>query len=148
MSKIERIQVEKNFYLDEFIPKQLYLANPTWKLYRLIDKRLFALHQKVRDRHGAMTLNDWIHGGKRNWSGLRLPNSSYYSLFSDHSYGRAGDNIMIKDINEVWNDIKTNYKKIYQPLGLTMIETGKEITWLHMGIGNTNMNSLFEIKMD
>ena len=133
-----RIRVEKNFFLDEFIPREIYYTTPNWRLFRAIDPRLFTLHQAVRDRFGSMTLNNYYIGGNRNESGLRLPSHGYYSMFSCHPYGRAGDSVFRKsvDINEVWEDIQKNYNKIYKPLGLTSIEKGKHITWLHMGMGN------------
>jgi len=143
----QRVQVSKNFHLDEFIPKEFWYDQPNWKLFRCIDPRLFPLHQKVRERHGAMTMNNYIHGGNRNESGLRIVRHTYYGIFSDHSYGRAGDSVLDKDIREVWEDIRKNYTRIYQPLGLTAIEVGKTITWLHMGIGNMLSNDLFEIKV-
>ncbi len=143
----KRIKVEKNFYLDEFIPKELYIAHQEYQLRRLIDERLFKLMQVIRDRHGARTINDWWNGKGRNYSGYRQVGTSYYSLFSCHSNGRATDSIGKTTAPEIWEDIRKNYNTIYKPLGLTIIEVGKEIDWLHVGLGATNLNGLFEIKM-
>lgn len=38
-----------------------------------------------------ITVNDWAWGGKREWSGLRLPGSPFYSTYSGHSWGAAID---------------------------------------------------------
>jgi len=141
---MNRIKITANFYLDEFIPKELYYAHPTWKLMRLIDPRTVQLMQIVRERHGARNVNNWATGGNRNYSGLRPINTPYYNQFSDHSYGRASDSIGITPVQEIWQDIRENYEKIYKPAGLTIIETN--VGWLHMGCGWTGLHKLLEVQ--
>jgi hypothetical protein len=133
MSKIKRIKLTKNFYLDEYIPKDLYLKYYEHKphyLIGLLDKKIVLIDQFLRERFGAATINNWISGGDRNWSGLRTPESPYYKFLSQHSYGRASDSIYkYASAKEVREDIKNNYEKLYKPLGLTCIED--DVNWLH-----------------
>lgn len=135
-----RIRLSRNFFLDEYIPKELYLK---WYLKKphyllgLLDPRLVHIDQVMRKRFGPTTINNWIHGGERQWSGIRTPDSDYYSFFSQHSWGRASDKVF-RDAkaDEVRKDIKENYDKIYKPLGLTCIED--KVNWVHSDCRNHN----------
>ena len=90
---MDRIKLSDNFYLDEYIPKELYsqyLYSPHI-LRCMLDARLIKADQKLREYFGSVIINNWWHGGERNWSGLRTWNSPYYSPTSQHSFGRASD---------------------------------------------------------
>lgn len=142
----QRVLVNKNFCLDEFLPKQLYKDNEMtpWKLQLCIDIRIVTVAQALRDRFGELTINNWYHGGDREWSGLRIPGSPYYSKFSQHSFGRAIDVISTKvTAEEMRNDIRKNYN-FYKHLGVTRIESGT--SWLHVDLGYSVLGSLMEVK--
>jgi hypothetical protein len=134
-----RIKLTKNFYADEFIPPQMYKQYPDWMIVRRIPPQIVKAYQVVRERHGARILNNWWHGGSRDQSGLRLPGQSYYKEMASHSWCGAGDSIGITPVQEIWDDIRKNYNKIYKPLGVTAIEVGNKITWLHMDIGDYSL---------
>lgn len=134
---MERIKLDKNLYLDEYIPEELYKKydkKPS-RLIWMLDNRLVTLDQFMRDRFGSVTINSWATGGNRNWSGLRTPDSSYYSFTSQHAWGRASDKIFSKvSAEEIRKDIIKNYDKMYKPLGLTCIEAN--VSWLHSDLRN------------
>jgi hypothetical protein len=153
MKNRKRIQLSKNFYADEFLPKAMYEKYPDWMIIRRIPPHVVALMQAVRDRHGARTINNWWHGGDRDQSGLRLPGQSYYKEMASHSWCGAVDSIGITPVEEIWEDMEKNYTEVWQPLGLTAIEIGLSITWLHADTGNFSLlndyteNELYKIKV-
>lgn len=123
MSK--RIILTKNLFLDEYIPKEMYLKYNSVILIGLIDNRLVKADQMLRDVFGSVTINNWWNGGDRQWSGLRLPASPDYSPTSQHSFLRASDKLFNVPAEQVREYIKLNYKT----LGITCIEVG--VSWIH-----------------
>ncbi len=126
-----RIKISKNFFLDEYVPEHLYRRHEKkpHRLLALIDQRLPAADQILRDRFGPTTINNWWHGGDRNWSGIRTIGSPYYSETSQHPYGRASDKIFKEaPAEEVRNFIEGNW----QYLGITAIEKG--VSWVHSDV--------------
>lgn len=128
---MNRVELSKNLYLDEYIPKSLYqqYQHKPHLLIGLIDKVLIEADQKLRDYFGPVTINNWVHGGDRQWSGLRTRESDYYSYLSQHTFGRASDKIF-RDVtaDEVRNHLKKHYKKY----GITCIEA--DVSWVHSDV--------------
>ena len=128
---MERIKLSKNFYLDEYIPEGMYheLQFKSHILIGLLDKRLLNADQKLRNFIGPVTINNWWNGGERNWSGIRTPDSPFYSRTSQHSWGRASDKIFANVTpQEVREYIKIHWKK----LGVTAIE--ENVGWVHSDV--------------
>ncbi|MCO6501358.1 MAG: hypothetical protein J5I47_13415 [Vicingus serpentipes] len=135
-NNLPKINLTPKLYLHEYIPESLYVKYAKSKphyLIGLLDKKLITVDQFMRERYGKVTINNWYYGGNRNWSGIRTPDSPYYSQFSQHSYGRASDKIF-KEITaeEVRADIKNNYVSLYKELGLSCIEDN--VDWLHSDV--------------
>lgn len=125
-------KISRNFWLHEYIPKALYEANHKHpqRLMNCIDPRVVKIDQLMRDRYGAVVINNWYTGGEREWSGIRTPESPYYSFFSEHSWGRASDKLFVfMSAPEVRADIERLYEIKYKPLGLTCIEAN--VGWVH-----------------
>ena len=116
-----RITVSKNLFLDEYIPKEAYLKFEKMPhiLIGQLDVRLVKADQMLRDKFGAVTINNWWIGGDRNWSGLRTANSPYYSPTSQHSFGRASDKLFLSTPAE---EIRQYIEQNWQILGITCIE--------------------------
>ena len=136
------IRLTKNLSLHEYLPKELYLQYQGREhlLLNLLDPRLVKADPLLRERFGSLTINNWWWGGDRNWSGIRIPNSPYYSLTSQHSHGRASDKVFkLATIEEVIHDVKKNYKSY----GITAIEEG--VSWLHTDVRWSN-NGLITFK--
>jgi hypothetical protein len=135
---MSRIALTANLYLDEYIPKELYLKyekNPTI-LIGLLDRRLIYADQKLREHFGPVTINNWYIDGDRNWSGLRTSASSDYSPTSQHSFGRASDKLFKAPAEDVRKYIQENW----QSLGITCIESG--VSWVHSDVRFYNQGSL------
>lgn len=130
---MKRVKLSDNFYLDEYIPKELYLhyekIDKLHILIGLIDNRLIESDQRLRDIFGPITINNWWDGGNRQWSGLRTEECPQYSYTSQHSFGRASDKLF-KDvtIEEVRKDIVKEWK-YYK---ITCIEDN--VSWLHSDV--------------
>ncbi len=85
----------KHFAIHELVDKDTYNArgNESWEL---LDNRLLWTIDRLRERYGLMTINDWAWLGDRSWSGLRTSESPWYSPYSQHTFGRAVD-ILFQD---------------------------------------------------
>ena len=125
-----RIQLTKNLFLDEYIPKELYLQYETkpWILFGLIDARLIKADQKLRNVFGSVEINNWWLGGVRNYSGLRLPASPDFSPTSQHTFGRASDKLFDVPAQEVRDFIFAHYLL----LGITCIKAN--VIWVHSDV--------------
>ncbi len=136
---MKRIRLSRNFHLDEYIPKELYLK---WQhkphvLIGLLDYKLILADQMLRDKFGSTTINNWWIGGNRNWSGIRTPESPYYSPTSQHSMGRASDKVF-KDVTA--HEVRSYIKMHYRALGITCIE--ENVSWVHSDCRWTNKEEL------
>lgn len=138
-----RIVLADHLYLDEYIPKDLYLR---WEkkphiLIGLLDKRLITADQMLRDEFGKVTINNWWAGGDRQWSGLRTPDSPYYSPTSQHSFGRASDKLFGSiPANEIRAYIQANWAR----LGITCIE--EDVGWVHSDVRWNMGSGLLKVK--
>ncbi len=123
----------KYFEIHELVSEELYerKGEGAW---RYVPVLLIVALDTVKERfpNGTMTINNYAWGGNRKWSGVRTPDSPYYSLTSIHSFLGAIDAIFSAyDAEEVRQDIINN-PEIY-PM-VKGIELG--ISWLHMDIRN------------
>ena len=126
-----RHKLTNNLFLDEYIPEELYRK---WEqkphiLTGLLDKRLVLSDQQLRDRFGRVTINNWWHGGERNWSGIRIPEYPDYSQTSQHSWGRASDKIFTDASAE---EVRTFIRQNFNYLGITCIEDN--VSWVHSDV--------------
>lgn len=160
----ERINVSKNFYLDEFISKELYMqlvypktneilllikekgVNSLYLLLRNGEKlrKLINIAQFCRDRYAvSATINNWATGGERNDSGWRHPDSKVGAKLSAHKNCEAIDIVFTNlDEKEVFYDVTTN-KSTFFKVGVREIEQGTydEKTgegWTHLSIRGYN----------
>ena len=160
LKKEERIKVSENFYLDEFICKEIYMQivyPKTQEILRTIKekgidslyliirngeklKRLIKIAQFCRSRYNvSATINNWATGGERNNSGWRDQNSTVGAKLSAHKNCEAID-IVFQNLDEkdVFVDVTTN-KSTFFNIGVREIEQGtyNEDTgegWTHLSI--------------
>ena len=134
------MKVSENFSIEEFVDKDTYRKFGDKSVW-FIDKNLIQIAQELRNHFGPITINNYFSGGNRNWSGLRTMKSSYYSPYSQHSFGRAIDMIFENhDAEYIRNEIRNN-EKYWFDYGVRAIENN--VSWLHIDVRNTNK---FEIK--
>jgi hypothetical protein len=140
--KLHQVQLTSNLYLHDYIPFSLYKRYVTpgdkyfgWNekyielLCRKIDIKLVESDQKLTDKFGAVTINNWFTGGQFNNRGLRLCGSSVGAELSDHFQGRASD----KTFRDYTADQVRDYiKSNWLTLGITIIEDN--VTWVHTSV--------------
>lgn len=124
-----------HFQLHELLPPDAYYdrGDDGWQL---LDERLLRAIDALRDRYGPMTINNWYWGGEREWSGLRTPDSPYYSRYSQHSFGRAAD-ILFSDVSveHVRREIRQSPDDpAHQLIGSLELN----VSWLHIDVRNCN----------
>jgi len=135
------MKVSKNFWLQEFLPPDLYEMSPQSGIW-MIDRRIINIAQFIRERYGKpVTINNWHSGGQYKESGFRNPFTKTGALLSQHKFGRAID-AKIDGLHpeEIREDIRQNYA-LFRVVGLTTIEVDTP-TWVHMDCRNTNQDSL------
>jgi|TARA_B110000902_G_scaffold158551_1_gene181727 hypothetical protein len=122
----------KYFIAQELVPESVYKDRGD-KAMQLIDPRLLRAYDKLRGVFGSCTINNWHKGGNFSQSGLRTPDSKYYSPYSQHSFGRAGDGKFTDaEPEEVRLYILANPDKFED---ITFLELDTP-TWVHVDVRN------------
>lgn len=123
----------KHFAIHELVPKHIFESRGE-KAWELLDKNALITLDRLRGKYGPMTVNNYFWGGNRNWSGLRTPESSYYSPTSQHTLGKAFD-CLFKDttVNAVRQDILMNPNNVTFNL-INAVEL--DVPWLHFDVRN------------
>lgn len=139
------MKVSENFFLEEFIPNDIYLDNKD-NCLRLIDSRIITIAQYLRDKFGSLTINDWNIGGHYSESGFRRFDTNTGAQFSQHKYGRAIDcKFKDKTPKEVSEYILNNQSE-FLDIGLTVLENvNKTTTWLHCDCRTTGLNKIIVV---
>jgi hypothetical protein len=124
----------QHFIIEELVPELCHRRFGE-KAWWFIDPNLIKLIDALRDEFGQATINNWKWGGNREWSGLRTPDSPWYSMYSQHSYGRAAD-ILFKEheAEEVRKAIVANPEKWLAIAPSITLE--EDVSWLHADVRN------------
>lgn len=142
---MERIALSKNLYLDEYIPKDIYLKYSPAVLLRKINPKLVAADQILRDMFGVVQLNNWwiAKPGEKvyNYRGWRPATCREGGVLSDHREGNASDKMFVNyDEQEVQEWVKKNYVR----LGVTILE--ESVGWVHTSVAYTGRSDLWIVK--
>lgn len=124
----------KHFKIHELVSKDLYQLKGE-SAWRYVPHDLIIAIDTIKERFpkGTMTINNYEWGGSRQWSGLRTPDSSYFSFTSMHSFMMAIDAVFSDySAEEVRQDILSTPSAYPTIRGL---ELG--ISWLHIDCRNT-----------
>lgn len=123
----------KHFKVQEFVPKEVYERWGDDSL-QFMDARILKLADIIKEAFpkGTMTINNWFWQGDRNWSGLRIPERPYYSIYSQHSAGRAIDCIFSEYSAQYVRDHILNNPTLFP--GASAIEM--DVSWLHVDCRN------------
>ncbi len=125
----------KNFIIQELVSPGTFRKRGE-KAWQLLDTRMLITLDRLREKYGSMTVNNWKWGGNREWSGLRTADSPWFSTYSQHSFGRAAD-VMFKDVTaeSVRQDILSDPDEDT----FEFINSFEENTsWLHFDVRNSN----------
>jgi hypothetical protein len=124
----------KSFELYELVPPEIFhgLGERGWEL---LDARALLALQAIRDRFGAIVVNNWQAGGSFSESGLRTAASLTGAKYSQHRYGRAFDcKCESATPAEIAAYILAHPEEFPQ---LTCLENPKAtVTWLHIDTRN------------
>jgi hypothetical protein len=123
----------KYFKIQELVPPEVF-EKRGYKSWELMDQKMLIVIDRLRDMFGPMIINNWHIGGERKWSGLRTPDSPYYSPYSQHTFGRAFDIIFTEaGIDDVRRYI-LNHESEFPEIGGVELDT----SWLHIDGRNAN----------
>lgn len=122
-----------HFEIHELVPRHIYKLRGE-KAWQLLDDRLLLTLDLLRERFGNMIVNNWKWGGDREWSGLRTPESPYYSPTSQHTFGRAAD-IIFKEVSAaaVRGEI---LRAVNDPIFNSIRSIEMDVSWLHFDVRN------------
>ena len=128
------------FKIHELVPPHVYKERGE-KAWELIDDRILKTIDMLRKDLGEATINNYEFGGDRQWSGLRTPDSPFYSPYSQHTFGRAVD-ILFKDVSaETVRKFILNNPDKYEFKSITAVEL--DTSWLHIDCRNTDRIKTF-----
>ena len=129
----------KHFKIEELVDEGTYLLYKEHYgeqhfetfLWLLFDQTLLMAIDDLRDKHGSCNINNWHLGGDFSWSGLRTPESPWYSEGSMHSVGKAFD---LKFARATADEVRACLRS-KAPAGITRVELGT--TWVHIDSAET-----------
>jgi hypothetical protein len=127
--------VSKDFDVREFVSPQTW-NKWGWKSAWFNDPFVYHVAQLLKDHSGGetVTINNWLWGGVRKYSGYRPPGSGVGSNESDHGRGWAED-VQISNFTprEVLEKLILPNLEEYKNAGLTTIEDlSITKTWNHL----------------
>ena len=122
-----------HFAIHELVPRNVF-EDRGEKAWELLDDRLLITLDRLRERYGSITVNNWHWGKDREWSGLRTKESPFYSPYSQHTFGRAADCLFAKtSVEQVRQDILSmSTDSTFEWIG--SVELG--VSWLHFDVRN------------
>jgi len=132
--------VSKHFAVHELVPKKMYDKYGE-KAWRYVDIRLIETVDKLKEHfdEGSMTINNYYWGGSREWSGIRTPESKYYSYGSQHSYANALDIVFSEyTTKEVRDYVLNNLDEFPYIKGLEVA------SWVHIDVRNEDNIVIFD----
>ena len=136
------IYICRFFEIQELVPSRVFHERGR-KAWELLDDRLLITLDLLRERYGSITINNWHWDGSREWSGLRTPDSPYYSPYSQHTFGRAADCLFAQvAAADVRQDILSNPDHSdFRLIG--SVELG--VAWLHFDVRNCERIKTFRV---
>ena len=131
----------KYFRTEELVSESVYRERGERSM-QLIDKHIPVFLDNLREALGrSITCNDWVFGGEYHWRGLRTKDSTDFSQYSQHTFGRAID-AKIKGMSA--EDVRQwliENRNLWWVKPVTFIESGESVTWLHIDLrGGTDGN--------
>ena len=121
----------KYFRVEELVPQHAFTDRGQAAI-QLIDERVLITLDVLREKFGPITVNNWVWGGPRQWSGLRTQESPFGTQYSQHRFGRAAD-CVFRDVTaeEVRQYILAAPDEFPH---ITFIEL--DVSWLHFDVRN------------
>ena len=132
--------ISKHFKIQELVPPHVYNSR-RYLAWELIDPRLVETIDVLKWQFpaGTITINNWLWGGDREWSGLRTYGSPYYSSTSQHSFGRAVDCIFSAYTTE-----EVRQFVLDNPVLFPYVKGVEIAAWLHLDLRNSDTVKIFK----
>ena len=130
----------KYFKIHELVPKNLFGNIHEDVLWRIVPFEIIITIDTLKETfsNGTMTINNYIWGGNREWSGLRSRDSSYFSETSQHCLFNA--------IDAVFSDYTAEYIRNYiianQDKFPHIKRLEDKVTWLHFDTKKTGKKEI------
>ncbi len=123
--------------IKELVSRKVFLDRGE-KAWSLLDERALKTLDRLREKFGPITINDWSWGGSNEYRGLREPECKIGADYSQHRFGRAFD-CKFRDISAdtVREYILSNPKEFPFITSLEM-----NVTWLHFDVRNHSLGIL------
>ncbi len=80
----------KYFRPEEFVPPEVFKQLGEKSLL-VMDYRILKTADTLRDTFGKITINNWVFGGQRRYSGFRHATCVIGAVWSQHRFGRGID---------------------------------------------------------
>jgi uncharacterized protein YcbK (DUF882 family) len=132
--------IPKWFKIYELVPPDVFEQKGK-QAWEFLDDRLLITLDRLRGQFGPMTVNNYMWGGPREWSGLRTVDSPYYWRDSQHTFGRAADCLFHEiDVEHIRTHIlRYPNDPRYEHIGGIELDT----SWLHIDVRNTERIKTF-----
>lgn len=130
--QVPTLALLNHFCVQEFVPSAVY-SRFGERAIEQMDRRIVISIEQLRGNliaagyDNPITINNWVWGGPRQYSGLRTPQSADYSNTSQHSRGRAIDGVSKTPIEVIHKHILENLH-LYPHIRFIEIDIG----WLHI----------------
>ena len=127
------------FKIQELVPEHVYNERGD-KAWELLDDRGLITLDCLHDAYGTMTVNNWMWGGSRQWSGFRTELSPYGTIYSQHRFGGAYDPLFkYVTAEKVRQDVLNNPD--WFPL-ITSVEL--DVSWFHFDTRNCDRIKVYK----
>ena len=120
----------EHFDIKELVDKKTYDSLGKRSI-ELLDPYMLWTIDRLRERYGSITINNWAWGGQYQFSGFRPKNCSIGALYSQHRLGKAFD-LKFKDYSaeQIRALIKVNYNEDdFKFISCVELDTP---TWVHI----------------
>lgn len=143
LEKSKRILISSNFYLDEFVPEDIYSRFGKQSIIFVAKERIMRA-EELRKIYGPVIINNWAWTATDPLqdSGYRVPSCPIGAVYSQHKLNCADDLHFVKfngqgkpAYDQIREDIKKDPAK-FLAIGITTIEEGTW-SWLHADRRNT-----------
>jgi len=130
----------EHFKTQEWVPPGIYKLRGE-KSLEVLNPLILITADRLRKRYGPITINNWLWGGARKYSGFRPKHCSEGASLSQHRLGNALDGLVQRvSAEEVRQDILGN-PDLEEFEYITSLEMG--VNWLHVDCRNCKRIKLF-----
>lgn len=139
---MKRIRVNDFFYLDEFIPPEIYSVRGAKSIALMDDRIIEGVTLLRKYANVPFVINNWHKGLDKDERGLRLPNTRTGAKWSQHKFGRAIDLVpQGMTVRQLFAILKAHEDEFIEKKLITTVEN-VDITkvWMHCDCRYTGLD--------